>query len=156
MTMAIPAFFIFHHLHFRKQDTVSLPPPVEMNPAFFLRLCSGRLSVKPICPLTILVVRPSKTYSRLFTSSGLRMSFSNADTGSKSADPYKAKNMDDAPIKEKVEDLSEFISACKFGMMTTRDGASGRLVSRCMALAAKVHTPFSRSSTASLALWNPI
>jgi len=65
------------------------------------------------------------------------MSFSNADTGSKPADPYKAKNIDDASIKEKIEGLSEFISACKFGMMTTRDGSSGALVSRCMALAAK-------------------
>ncbi len=68
-------------------------------------------------------------------------SFSNTDTGSTPADPYKAKNLDDASIKEKVEDLSEFISNCKFGMMTTRDGTTGRLVSRCMALAAKVFPP---------------
>jgi hypothetical protein len=67
------------------------------------------------------------------------MSFSNADTGSKQADPYKTKNADDTSIKEKVEDLTEFISACKFGMMTTRDGSTGSLVSRCMALAAKVN-----------------
>jgi hypothetical protein len=64
--------------------------------------------------------------------------FSSTDTGSKPSDPYKAKNLDDVSIKEKVEDLSEFISNCKFGMMTTRDGKTGRLVSRCMALAAKV------------------
>jgi hypothetical protein len=64
--------------------------------------------------------------------------FSNTDTGNKPADPYKEKNLDDASIKEKVEDLSGFVSACKFGMMTTRDGSTGRLVSRCMALAAKV------------------
>jgi hypothetical protein len=70
------------------------------------------------------------------------MSFSNVDTGNKPADPYKEKNLDDASIKEKVEDLSEFISSCKFGMMTTRDGKSGALVSRCMALAAKAsHFP---------------
>lgn len=66
------------------------------------------------------------------------MSFSNTDTGSKPADPYKEKNIDDVSIKEKIEDLSEFITASKFGMMTTRDGSSGALVSRCMALAAKV------------------
>ena len=66
------------------------------------------------------------------------MSFSNANTGSKPADPYKAANMDEVSIKEKVDDLSEFITSCKFGMMTTRDGQSGSLVSRCMALAAKV------------------
>jgi hypothetical protein len=67
------------------------------------------------------------------------MSFSNADTGSKPADPYKAENKDETSIKEKVEDLSEFITASKFGMMTTREGSTGQLVSRCMALAAKVH-----------------
>jgi len=65
------------------------------------------------------------------------MSFSNTNTGDKPADPYKEKNIDHASIKDKIEDLSEFVSACKFGMMTTRDGSSGALVSRCMALAAK-------------------
>ncbi|TVY56794.1 Protein bli-3 [Lachnellula suecica] len=65
------------------------------------------------------------------------MSFSNADTGSKPADPYKEKNIDETSVKEKVEGLTEFISACKFGMMTTRDGKSGALVSRCMAVAGK-------------------
>ncbi len=65
------------------------------------------------------------------------MLFSKTETAGKPADPYKAKNIDDASIKDKVEDLSEFISACKFGMMTTREGASGALVSRCMALAEK-------------------
>jgi hypothetical protein len=67
------------------------------------------------------------------------MSFSNTDTGSKPADPYKENNVDDASIKEKVTDLTEFISACKFGMMTTREGATGSLVSRAMALAGKVY-----------------
>lgn len=66
------------------------------------------------------------------------MSFSNADTGSKEADPYKSKNIDTPSLKEKVEDLNTFIDACKFGMMTTRDGKTGALVSRCMAVAAKV------------------
>jgi len=66
------------------------------------------------------------------------MSFSNTNTGEKPSDPYKKNNADEASIKEKIEDLSEFISACKFGMMTTRDGKSGALVSRCMALAGKV------------------
>lgn len=79
--------------------------------------------------------------------------FSNADTGSKSADPYKEKNLDSASIKEKVEDLSEFVSACKFGMMTTRDGSTGRLVSRCMALAGKVWT-FRSSNPVPFSLFN--
>ncbi|CAG8955337.1 hypothetical protein HYFRA_00011321 [Hymenoscyphus fraxineus] len=60
---------------------------------------------------------------------------SNADNG-KPLDPYKAKNLDQEPgIKEKIEDLCTFIEKSKFGMMTTRDAESGKLVSRCMALA---------------------
>jgi hypothetical protein len=70
------------------------------------------------------------------------MSFSNADTGSKNADPYKAKNLDDAPVKEKVEDLVKFCQACKFGMMTTRIAKNGLLVSRCMGLAGTVYLAF--------------
>lgn len=66
------------------------------------------------------------------------MSFSNADTGDKPADPYKATNKTEPELKEKVEDLVAFIERCKFGMMTTRIESSGLLVSRCMALAAKV------------------
>jgi hypothetical protein len=64
--------------------------------------------------------------------------FSNTDTGSKHADPYKAKNMDEPNLKEKVEDLISFMEASKFGMMTTRQASSGLMVSRCMALAGKV------------------
>ncbi|ROW01088.1 hypothetical protein VSDG_02641 [Cytospora chrysosperma] len=65
------------------------------------------------------------------------MSFSNTDTGSKPADPYKVANTDnETSLKQKVEDLSDFITACKFGMMTTHD-VSGKLVSRCMAATAK-------------------
>lgn len=66
--------------------------------------------------------------------------FSNADTGSKPSDPYKAKNIDHASLRDKVEDLVHFIDSCKFGMMTTR-AQNGLLVSRCMALAAKVRSP---------------
>jgi hypothetical protein len=80
---------------------------------------------------------------RQFTTTTSKMSFSNTDTGSKPADPYKAKNKDDdVTLQQKVEDLSDFISSCKFGMMTTRDAKSGALMSRCMALAGKVITPF--------------
>lgn len=65
--------------------------------------------------------------------------FSNADTGSKPADPYKEKNKDsDASLEEKVVALSGFMNNSKFGMMTTRDSKSGHLISRCMALAAQV------------------
>ncbi|KAL9124375.1 MAG: hypothetical protein Q9217_006286 [Psora testacea] len=65
------------------------------------------------------------------------MSFSNADTGTKPADPYKETNMTSPDLKTKVEDLVNFMEACKFGMMTTRIESSGLLTSRCMALAAK-------------------
>jgi len=64
--------------------------------------------------------------------------FSNTDTGSKPADPYKEKNKDDdVSVADKISELSSFISACKFGMMTTRIADSGLLTSRCMALAGK-------------------
>ena len=80
--------------------------------------------------------RISRTARSLSTST---MSFSNTDTPpDKPADPYKATNKDEPDLKEKVEDLSNFVSSCKFGMMTTRIGSSGLLTSRCMALAAKV------------------
>jgi hypothetical protein len=93
--------------------------------------------------LTATVSRGTQTESTPQTElfGNYTMSFSNTNTGDKPADPYKEKNLDDASIKDKVEDLSEFVTACKFGMMTTRDGSTGDLVSRCMASAAKVR-PF--------------
>ncbi|KAL9946210.1 BLI-3 blue-light-inducible Bli-3 protein [Verticillium nonalfalfae] len=62
--------------------------------------------------------------------------FSNADTGNRPADPYKDANKDEVPLQTKIEDLTQFINATKFAMMTTRDASSGNLVSRAMALAA--------------------
>ena len=68
-----------------------------------------------------------------------KMSFSNANVpDDKPADPYKATNLTNPDLKEKVEDLVTFMQSCKFGMMTTRIESSGLLTSRCMALAAKV------------------
>ncbi|ORY58051.1 uncharacterized protein BCR38DRAFT_353308 [Pseudomassariella vexata] len=64
-------------------------------------------------------------------------SFSNTDTGNKTADPYTAVNKDEASLDVKVETLTNFITSAKFGMMTTRDPSSGKLISRCMALAGK-------------------
>jgi hypothetical protein len=107
------------------------------------RLQASRTTRTSLHPLTVILPRANTSInihqSRSF--SNTKMSFSNTDTGDKPADPYKEKNIDEVSIKEKVEDLSEFITACKFGMMTTRDGSSGALVSRCMALAAKVIQP---------------
>ena len=65
--------------------------------------------------------------------------FSNTEVpGDKPADPYKATNLTDPDLKEKVQDLVKFMEYCKFGMMTTRIESSGLLTSRCMALAATV------------------
>ena len=65
-------------------------------------------------------------------------SFSNTDTGSKPADPYTAASKDDSTLQDKIGTLTKLVSSCKFGMMTTRDAASDKLVSRCMAVAATV------------------
>jgi len=64
------------------------------------------------------------------------MSFSNAETGDKPADPYTDKNKQEPSLKEKIDDLVAFEDKCKFCMMTT-NSQEGVLASRCMALAAK-------------------
>jgi len=64
------------------------------------------------------------------------MSFSNADTGSKPADPYTAKNKDEVSLKEKVEDLIHFADKQKFCLLTTIT-PEGQVATRCMALAGK-------------------
>ena len=70
------------------------------------------------------------------------MSFSNTSgTGDKPADPYKAKNIDEPALKDKINDLVAFVEKSKFCMMTTRISSNGLLVSRCMALAGKVGRP---------------
>lgn len=107
-------------------------------PRFSLLLSS---SVKPLQQINLHTLATYRQSIRPYTASSTRKmssTFSNADTGSKPADPYKAKNADETSVKEKVDDLVAFIDACKFGMMTTRIESSGLLVSRCMALAAKV------------------
>jgi len=64
------------------------------------------------------------------------MSFSNADTGSKTADPYTAKNKDEPSLKTKVEDLIQFAEKSKFCLLTTIT-PDGQVATRCMALAGK-------------------
>ena len=66
-------------------------------------------------------------------------SFSNANTGDKTADPYTAKNQETQSSADKVKELSAFVDKCKFCMMTTTS-KEGVLASRCMALADKVRT----------------
>lgn len=68
------------------------------------------------------------------------VSHTSGATAHKHADPYKQKNLDlDTNLKEKVEGLVSFVEGLKFGLMTTRQNESGMLVSRCMAVAAKVY-----------------
>ena len=62
-----------------------------------------------------------------------------ASSNIQSADPYKEKSLEDPPLVQKIEDLVDFISETKFGMLTTKASDSDLLTSRCMALAGKVH-----------------
>lgn len=71
-------------------------------------------------------------------------SFSNADTGSKSADPYKQKNVDNASLKDKVQDLTAFIEKTKLCLMTTLVADTTKLATRAMALAATVSNHFGK------------
>lgn len=62
----------------------------------------------------------------------------NTNTGNHPVDPYKTKNFEDPPLIQKIEDLTNFISEVKFGMLTTKQSEGDYLASRCMALAAQV------------------
>ena len=85
----------------------------------------------------------STSLVKQINSTTMSQKFSNTSTGDAPADPYKKANLDnEASTAQKIQDLTEFVTACKFGMMTTKGSGSGRLVSRCMALAGKVPTHF--------------
>ena len=87
-----------------------------MRSVSLIQICSGsRTSPAIYTSLSHLKPRPLTSRKSILTSPPLqtrKMSstgFSNTDTGSKPADPYKAKNLDrDATTKEKVEDLAAF------------------------------------------------
>lgn len=64
-------------------------------------------------------------------------SFSNTDTGNKTADPYTAQNKQEPSLKEKVDDLFTFIDKTKICLLTAQTAGSDLLTSRAMALAAK-------------------
>ncbi|KAJ5291960.1 hypothetical protein N7478_001211 [Penicillium angulare] len=61
----------------------------------------------------------------------------NTSTGQHAVDPYKTQNFEDPPLPQKIEELVEFISGVKFGMLTTKQSEGEYLASRCMALAAQ-------------------
>ncbi|KAL7789517.1 hypothetical protein V8C37DRAFT_386177 [Trichoderma ceciliae] len=65
------------------------------------------------------------------------MSTTGPSLGDKPADPYTLINKDEADSQTLVTDLVDFITKCKFGMLTTIEASShNNLVSRCMGLAA--------------------
>lgn len=64
----------------------------------------------------------------------------NTSTGNQPVDPYKSQNSEDPPLPTKIEELSDFISQVKFGMLTTKQSGGDFLTSRAMALAAKVRS----------------
>ncbi|KAJ5578401.1 Bli-3 protein [Penicillium hispanicum] len=61
----------------------------------------------------------------------------NTSTGNQPVDPYKTQNFEDPPLPQKIEELVDFISEVKFGMLTTKQSDGEFLTSRCMALTAK-------------------
>lgn len=62
-----------------------------------------------------------------------------ATLGDKPADPYTLANKDVPDSETLITDLVDFITKCKFGMLTTIEASShNNLVSRCMGLAATV------------------
>lgn len=61
-------------------------------------------------------------------------------TGQHAVDPYKTQNFEDPPLPQKIEELVDFISEVKFGMLTTKQSDGEYLASRCMALTAQVNT----------------
>lgn len=115
----------------RKPGTTGLKGNQSLD---FRKLHSTAAVIKPLNTTTLAKPFGSRPFSS--ASAAFKMS-----TATKHADPYKERNIDEVSLQEKVEGLSNFISGCKFGMMTTRDAETGMLMSRCMALAAKVRFP---------------
>ena len=92
-----------------------------------------------------MIVTEQTTHVHTNLHTTIMSSFSNADTGSKPADPYTQKNLEEVSLKEKVEDLFTFIDKTKFCLFTTQAADSDLLASRAMALAAKVSYTCTRS-----------
>jgi len=91
----------------------------------------------PAHRLTLNLHRTSNITPNSFLHTTAKMSEGFSNTNVQNADPYKEKNKEEPPLKEKVEDLVSFIERCKFCMMSTRT-KDGLIASRCMALAGKV------------------
>ena len=123
--------------------TFFTPSIASLSPRPFSVLTKMHCRFHPLST-TSSSLRTAPSTRPISTTSLYKMSqkqFSNTDVPSdKSADPYKATNLTEPDLKDKVQDLVSFIESCKFGMMTTRIESSGLLTSRCMALAAKVRS----------------
>ncbi len=140
---------------FASLSTLSKPLIAPPSTSSSILACS--VLIKPASrlshPATRTHLQLSHHIRQLSSTPYSKMSFSNTDVpGDKPADPYKATNLTNPDLKEKVQDLVSFIEACKFGMMTTRIESSGLLTSRCMALAAKVVPPL--RSPSSIGSWS--
>lgn len=60
-------------------------------------------------------------------------------SNNKDVDPYKFHNYEEVPLQQKVDDLAQFVSQIKYGMLTTKLSSDSDLLgSRCMALAGQV------------------
>jgi hypothetical protein len=88
--------------------------------------------------LTAAVQSPKQVTVTRIHKHNMSSGFSNTDTGSKNADPYTQKNLEEPSLKEKVEDLLNFVDKTKFCLLTTHVADSDLLASRAMAVAAKV------------------
>jgi hypothetical protein len=119
----------------------------------FLSLCLARAaprlprtsSIKKLTPS--LQLPPISIPQHVIFKSNMSSGFSNADTGSKNADPYTQKNLEEPSLKEKVEDLLNFVDQTKFCLLTTQTADSDLLASRAMAVAARVGNNLSRTLT---------
>lgn len=124
-----------------------------MNSTAILRNTSSKAFVAPTTStrsLSLLTLRtrhflPSANYIKTHPHRPFQLkhvsnmsSYSNADTGSKPADPYKEKNVDNASLKDKVQDLTAFIEKTKLCLMTTLVADTTKIATRAMALAATV------------------
>lgn len=68
--------------------------------------------------------------------------------GTEPKDPTKSKSYEAPPLKQKIEELVEFVNQMKYGMLTTKMSTdSNLLTSRCMAVAGTVSTPCRRIET---------
>ena len=108
--------------------------------------CARSFSAPTGAPCLFPAYRLTLNLNRTFNSpfhTTAKMSEGFSNTNVKNADPYKEKNKEEPPLKEKVEDLVSFIERCKFCMMSTRT-KDGLIASRCMALAGKVSDIASR------------